>query len=279
MRAASEDASAKIRAGPPIANRVTLLNETFSVNFRSGITARRANVSFIFNNQRNMFPGFSPEALTFLRSLKRNNRREWFQPRKEIFDAKLKAPMIELVEAINAELLDFAPDHITDPKKAVYRIYRDTRFSADKTPYKTHIAAIFPNRHLGKHSSASFYFHITAESVGIAAGAYQSGPDELKAIRLWLAENHAAFRKAAKRPQKLLGKFEGNAAVRMPKGFAVNHPAEDLIRMKQWLYWIELDAKLATSRKLLPELVKRFRAGAPVIEMLNAPLHKIAPAT
>ena len=119
-----------------------------------------------------MFPGFSPEALSFLRGLKRNNRREWFQPRKEIFEARLKAPMIQLVEAINAELLGFAPDHITDPKKAVYRIYRDTRFSADKTPYKTHVAAVFPHHGLGKQSSAGFYFHLTEKSVGIAAGSY-----------------------------------------------------------------------------------------------------------
>jgi uncharacterized protein (TIGR02453 family) len=226
-----------------------------------------------------MFPGFPPEALTFLRGLKRNNRREWFQPRKEIFDAKLKAPMVQLVEAINAELLSFAPDHITDPKKAVYRIYRDTRFSADKTPYKTHLAAIFPHHGLEKHSSAGFYFHLTEKSVGIAAGAYQPGPDELRAIRTWLGGNHAAFRNAAKKPQKLMGKMDGNASVRMPKGFDAAHPAEDLIRMKQWLYWTELDAKLATSARLLPELLKRFRAAAPVIAMLNAPLRKSASAT
>ncbi len=222
-----------------------------------------------------MFPGFPPEALTFLRSLKRNNRREWFQPRKEIFDAELKAPMIQLVEAINAELLDFAPDHITDPKKAVYRIYRDTRFSADKTPYKTHIAAIFPHHGLQKHSSAGFYFQITEKSVGIAAGSYMPGPDELRAVRTWLAENHPAFRETSKRPKKLLGKLDGKAAVRMPKGFDGAHPAEDLIRMKQWLYWIELDAKLATTPRLLPELLKRFRAAAPVIAMLNAPLNAL----
>lgn len=226
-----------------------------------------------------MFPGFSPEALTFLRGLKRNNRREWFQPRKEIFETRLKTPMIQLVEAINAELLRFAPDHITDPKKAVYRIYRDTRFSADKTPYKTHVAAIFPHHGLGKQSSAGFYFHLTAESVGIAAGSYMPGPDELRAVRTWLAENHKEFRAAARRPQKTLGKLEGSAVTRMPKGFAAGHPAEDLIRMKQWLYWVELDAKLATSPRLLPELVKRFRAAAPVIAMLNAPLRKIARAT
>jgi uncharacterized protein (TIGR02453 family) len=224
-----------------------------------------------------MFPGFSPEALTFLRSLKRNNRREWFQPRKEIFETKVKAPMIQLVEAINAELLDFAPEHITDPKKAVYRIYRDTRFSADKTPYKTHVAAIFPHHGLEKQASAGFYFHLTAKSVGIAAGSYMPGPDELRAVRGWLAENHEQFRNATRRPQKVLGKLEGSTVTRMPKGFAAGHPAEDLIRMKQWLYWVELDAKLATTPRLLPELVKRFRAAAPVIAMLNAPLQKSAP--
>jgi len=221
-----------------------------------------------------MFPGFPPEALAFLRGLKRNNRREWFQPRKEIFETKLKAPMIHLVEAVNSKLLEFAPDHITDPKKAVYRIYRDTRFSADKTPYKTHLAAIFPHQALQKHSSAGFYFHITEKSVGIAAGAYMPGPAELLAVRTWLAENHAEFRKAARRPQTLFGKLEGSTVSRVPKGFAAGHPAEDLIKMKQWLYWVELDAKLATTPKLLPELVKRFRAAAPVIAMLNGPLIK-----
>jgi uncharacterized protein (TIGR02453 family) len=226
-----------------------------------------------------MFPGFSPEALTFLRSLKRNNRREWFQPRKETFETKLKAPMIQLVEAINNELLRFAPDHITDPKKAVYRIYRDTRFSPDKTPYKTHVAAIFPHHGLGKQSSAGFYFHLTEKSVGIAAGSYMPGPDELRAVRMWLAENHKKFRAAARAPQKVLGKLEGSAVTRMPKGFAPGHPADDLIRMKQWLYWVELDVKLATTPRLLPELVKRFRAAAPVIAMLNAPLQKNAAKT
>ena len=224
-----------------------------------------------------MFPGFPPEALTFLRSLKRNNRREWFQPRKEIFETKVKAPMIQLVEAINAELLDFAPEHITDPKKAVYRIYRDTRFSADKTPYKTHIAAIFPDHDLQKNSSAGFYFHLTEKSVGIAAGSYRPGPDELRAVRMWLAENHAAFRKASRGPERFFGKLGGDSVTRMPKGFDAAHPAEDLIRMKQWLYWVELDTKIATTSRLLPELVKRFRAAAPVIEMLNAPLRKNAP--
>ena len=221
-----------------------------------------------------MFPGFPPEALKFLRGLERNNRREWFQPRKEIFETKLKAPMTDLVEAINAELPAFAPEHINDPKHAVYRIYRDTRFSPDKTPYKTHVAAIFPRRGMGKHSSAGFYVHLSPKSFGIAAGVYMPGPEELFAIRAWIADNHEGLRKAARGPEKLMGKLHGDSLSRVPKGFDPDHPASDLIRMKSWLYWVELEAGVAHTPKLFKEVIRRFRAAAPVVDMLNAGLVK-----
>jgi len=217
---------------------------------------------------------FPPEALTFLRNLAKNNNREWFQPRKEIFETKLKAPMIELIEAINSELMDFAPEHVTDPKKSFYRIYRDTRFSADKTPYKTHIAAIFPRKNLEKHASAGFYFHISSKEIGMASGMYMPGPDELRAVRTFLSEHHEEFRKVAKGPEKLMGKLEGETVSRMPKGFDPESPAADLIRMKQWLYWKVLDPEIATTKKLRVEIVKRFRAAAPVVELLNAGLKR-----
>ena len=79
------------------------------------------------------FPGFPSEGITFLRGLARNNHREWFLPRKPIFEEKLKRPMWELVEAVNTAMKAFAPDYITDPAKAIYRFYRDTRFSKDKS--------------------------------------------------------------------------------------------------------------------------------------------------
>ncbi len=220
---------------------------------------------------------FPPEALTFLRGLARNNDREWFQPRKETFETKLKAPMIELIEAINGELMDFAPEHVTDPKKALYRIYRDTRFSSDKTPYKTHLAAIFPRKGLEKHASAGFYFHLSPKIIGIAAGMYSPGPDELRAVRTMLAANHAKFRAALKGPEKVMGKLTGSSVTRMPKGFDAESPAADLLKRKQWLFWEELDAKLATSSKLKTELIKRFRVAAPVVYMLNSGVKKTAP--
>jgi len=217
-----------------------------------------------------MFPGIPKEGLAFLRALARNNNREWFQPRKEIFETKLKTPMEQLVEAINAELLKFAPEHITDPKKALYRIYRDTRFSNDKTPYKTHIAANFPRHNLVKHSAAGYYFHIAPTQIGIAAGAWMPGPEELLAVRTWMTENHDAFRKLLKKSEKVMGPFHGSELSRSPKGFDPEHPAAALVRKKQWIYWQEVDVKIATTPKLVPEIVRRFRAAAPVVDSLNA---------
>jgi uncharacterized protein (TIGR02453 family) len=219
-----------------------------------------------------VFSGFPPEGIAFLRSLKRNNRREWFQPRKEIFDAHVKAPMIELVDALNLNLAKFAPDHFNEPRRAIYRFYRDTRFSADKSPYKDRIAAIFPRRGHDKHVSAGFYVGVSHEGVEVAGGLYRPGPEELLAVRAWLAAHHAGFLQTARGPETLMGKLYGDSLQRVPKGFRAGHPAADLLKMKQWLYYTVLDASLAASPKLAAEITRRFRAMAPVIDMLNAPL-------
>ena len=210
--------------------------------------------------------------MTFLRAIKRNNRREWFQPRKHLFENHVKAPMVQLVDALNQQLVKFAVAHINDPNKAIYRFYRDTRFSADKSPYKDHIAAIFPRRGHEKHVSAGFYVGVSHDGVEVAGGIYMPGPPELLAIRTWLATHHAEFTKAARGPEKLMGKLHGTSLQRVPKGFPVEHPAADLLKMKQWLYYTVLDASVATSPKLVGEIGKRFRAMAPVLELLNTPL-------
>jgi uncharacterized protein (TIGR02453 family) len=223
---------------------------------------------------RNAFPGFPPEALAFFRSLERNNNRDWFQPRKELFERLLKRPMAELVGAVNGGLAQFAPDYVNEPEKAIYRIYRDTRFSPDKTPYKTHIAAIFPRRGFEKHASAGFYFHVSAKAVAVAGGLYMPGPEELVAVRKHLASGHAAFRRllAAKKLRGAMGEMQGEQLARVPKGFSADHPAAGILRYKQWLWYVELDGKLATTPRLLSEILSRFRAVAPAVEFLNAPI-------
>lgn len=224
--------------------------------------------------RRSVFPGFPREAITFFRGLARNNRREWFQPRKEIYETQVRASMAALVEELNRELARFAPAYVTDPRKAIYRIYRDTRFSNDKTPYKTHIGAIFTRRGLDKHAGAGLYFAVSAKEVEVAGGVYMPGPDQLFAIRGHLAAHADEFRKLAKaRPlRSLMGDLHGDALSRVPKGFDPNHPAAGLIRMKQWLYYVILDPHLATEPQLFPEVLKRFRVVIPLLEFLNAPL-------
>src|SRR5215469_4027027 len=103
---------------------------------------------------RSGFPGFPSEAITFFRGIERNNNRDWFLPRKPVFEEKVKGPMRQLVEALNAEMKGFAPDYCTDPEQAIYRFYRDTRFSKDKKPYKDHIAAHFRRRGHARHEGA-----------------------------------------------------------------------------------------------------------------------------
>lgn len=220
------------------------------------------------------FAGFPPEAISFFRSLRRNNRREWFQPRKELYEKHVKTPMTELVHVVNRELASWAPAYVADPQKAIYRIYRDTRFSADKTPYKDHIAAVFPMRGLEKHAGAGFYFSVSDKEVEVAGGVYMPGPEQLLAIRTHLVGQHEEFRRIVEnRPlRRLMGDLKGEQLSRVPKGFAAEHPASDLVRYKQWLYYVLLEPDLVSTPRLAGEVVKRFRAMLPLVEFLNAPL-------
>lgn len=229
---------------------------------------------------RTAFPGFSEEALAFFRSLERNNRREWFQPRKAQFDERVKAPMLNLVAALNGAMERFAPLHVTEPEAALYRIYRDTRFSKDKKPYKTHIAAYFPRRGMDRHTASGYYVAISHKEVAVGGGMYMPTPDGLLTVRNHLAENHGAFRKIVqgRTLRKLLGELQGDRLSRTPKGFAADHPAADLLRLKQFFMYIELPPELATSAALLPEIRKRFEAMAPMVDFLNAPLTEKRPA-
>jgi uncharacterized protein (TIGR02453 family) len=226
---------------------------------------------------KSKFPGFSPDALTFLRNLQRNNRREWFQPRKEKYEALIKAPMMELVGCLNEEMASFAPNYVTPPQKAIYRIYRDTRFSKDKTPYKTHISCIFPRVTAVKREGAVFYFHFTAKELLIFGGVYGPEREELMAYRVLIQERYQELENilSNKKLRTMLGTLQGETMTRMPKGYPVDHPAESLLRQKQWYLDSTLDVSVVTSARLVPELVKRFELMAPFVEFMNQPFaHK-----
>jgi uncharacterized protein (TIGR02453 family) len=171
-------------------------------------------------------------------------------------------------------MVDFAPEYIPDPKKAVFRIYRDVRFSKDKRPYKTNIAASFWRQNLPKNESASFYMHLDNKEVLLAAGIYMPPAELLRAMRLHVGENHEKLRSIVedKKRKKLAGELQGESAARLPKEFLPGHPAEELLKRKMFLYWITLPPKDAESPTFLAEVSKRFAAMAPLVEFLNEPL-------
>jgi uncharacterized protein (TIGR02453 family) len=214
------------------------------------------------------------EGLAFLRNLARHNDREWFTPRKAVFEAELKEPMLAIIRKVNAAMESFAPGFVRPAEKCLFRIYRDTRFSADKKPYKTHVAAWWSHQGMEKTSGAGYYFHIDAKEVIIAAGAWMPEKDQLAAIRHWLLEHHAEFRKLLQRPsvRSTFSEFEGNALTRPPKGFPCDHPAMDLIRCRQWGLSTTLPASAALKADFAAVLVRCFRLASPVVEALNTPI-------
>lgn len=219
-------------------------------------------------------PYLSPEALKFLRGLARHNDREWFTPRKAQFEAELKEPMLAIIRKVTEAMTEFAPDHVRPAEKCLFRIYRDTRFSSDKRPYKTHVAAWWSHQGLGKTSGAGYYFHVSAKDVVIAAGAYMPEKDQLAQIRHWLLDNHAEFRKllGSAAIRKTFTEFEGNALTRPPKGFPADHPARDLIQCRQWGLSATLPAETALQPDIARILVRHFKLAAPVVEALNTPI-------
>lgn len=212
--------------------------------------------------------------MKFLRGLKRNNRRDWFDPRKPLFEAVLKAPMLKVVEGVTAAMTDFAPEHVRPPAKSMMRIYRDTRFSNDKSPYKTQVAAWWSRHGLEKTSGGGYYMHLSAENLTIAAGVYMPEREQLMAIRTYLLDHHEELRRLLQN-KKLLRLFtldHGEMLSRPPKGFCAEHPAIDLIKCRQWAVFARLPVEEALSPKLVKTVADHFRAAAPLVKLLNEPL-------
>lgn len=226
----------------------------------------------------NRQPCFSAEALRFLGGLQRNNRREWFEARRGIYEREVKAPMLSLIERLTDGMMEYAPAHIRPAGKCLFRIYRDTRFSADKSPYKTHQGAWWSHNGVAKTSGAGYYLHVSATELVIAAGAYMPEKEQTLAIRRHLLENHAAWKRLIedKKLRRAFDLHDPMALTRAPKGFPAEHPAMEWIKWRQWGVTAHLPAEAALRPSLAAEVEKRFRLAAPMINFLNAPLARSA---
>ena len=219
-------------------------------------------------------PYFSRQALDFLRRLKRNNRREWFEARREIYESELKAPMLALIEKITQGMMDYAPSHVRPAAKCMLRIYRDTRFSADKTPYKTHLAAWWARNGMEKTSGSGYYLHVSATELTVAAGVYMPPKEQLMAIRQHLLANHEEFQRLieAKKLRAKMQLHDPASLSRPPKGFPAEHPAIEWIKCRQWGVYATLPADPVLTPTLARTVEAYFKLSQPLVDFLNEPL-------
>ena len=219
-------------------------------------------------------PRFTDETLTFLRALKRHNDREWFRAHRDRYEAHIRAPMIEILDRLAIDLQAFAPDLVATPQVSMYRIHRDTRFSADKSPYKTHVAAIMPHRELTKHGGAGLYFHVATDQVLIGAGVYAPEPRQLYQLREHVAANVRQFRSIVESPvfRRSFRNLRGTRLQRVPRGFIKDHPAAEYLKLRQFLAGCERPSTFATGPRFYSSLCGLFERLAPFVTFLNDPL-------
>jgi uncharacterized protein (TIGR02453 family) len=217
---------------------------------------------------------FSRKTVSFLRSLKRNNDREWFRARRDQYDAHVLEPMTAVVEQLGLDFRTFAPELIASPKRSLFRVYRDTRFSANKKPLKTHAAAVFRTRDLPKPQGAGLYFEIAPGWVWMGGGMWRPEPHELVRLREHVAETwpemrdvlgSAAFRRR-------LGQLEGDTMTRVPRGYPSDHAAAQYLKHRQFYAGAEFPVSLAYSKDFYPTLLATFKALMPLVRFLNEPL-------
>ena len=214
------------------------------------------------------FEGFPADFLRFFRELTRNNERPWFEANKERYRSSVVAPMLGFITAMQRPLARISPHYQAIPKVqggSLFRIYRDTRFSKDKTPYKTHAAAQF--RHAaGRDAHApGFYVHFGPDGLFFGGGIWQPPSPKLRAIREFIVDNPAAW--ARLRSAKALrdrGGLRGDQLKRAPRGFDPDYRHVDDLRHKSFYVMQEAEVSLLRSDDLVKRVTAAFRAAAPL---------------
>lgn len=184
--------------------------------------------------------------------------------------------MIAVIEHLARDFKRFAPELVASPRASLYRIYRDTRFSADKTPLKTHAAAVFPWRGLQRHEGAGLYFEVSAGWVWAGGGMYAPQPPQLLRVRTHIADSWPEIRTIVRRAAftRQVGALEGERTSRVPRGFAADHPAAEFLKYRQFLAGREFPPELAIGEEFYPTLLATFKAVAPLVRFMNEPLEE-----
>ena len=221
------------------------------------------------------FTGFTREAIQFLVELRENNNRSWFQPRKEQYERLLKEPMEQLCAALAERFEQRGLPLQSDPKRSPFRIYRDTRFSKNKDPYKTHLAASFPYveggaDERGAHGNGG-YFNFQPGEMYVGGGCWMMDRPRLDAFRRAVVDDPQRVQAALEEPG-FVAVFEGahshESLKRLPPGYPADHPLADMLRWKDVVFGRRLSDSEVLSPALPDTLADSFAAARPVFRLL-----------
>jgi uncharacterized protein (TIGR02453 family) len=225
---------------------------------------------------------FRPATFTYLRRLARNNNRAWFEANRPSYEADVRGPLRALVEEMDARFGRMAPEIVGDPRRSIFRINRDIRFSRDKSPYKTHAACWFYHRDAGRQvgqeaegGSAGFYFHVQPGECFVGGGIWMPPRGQLGKIRDALAENPKAFEATITAPavrRRFGGLSEEEMLTRLPRGYAPGHPAERWLRFQSFTLGRRLEDREVLSPRLPAILERDYAAMLPLVRWLNGAL-------
>ena len=222
------------------------------------------------------FIGFEPGALQFLADLAANNDRAWFKPRKAEFERLLKEPLEALCVALADRFDELRLPLEADPKRSPFRIYRDVRFSKDKSPYKTGIGADFPwndskGDDLRPRGAVGGYFHLEPGNIFVGGGMWHPERARLAAFREKLDRDPSAVLRAIedKRFRSVFGPVTGETLTRNPKGFPKDHPYGHFLRLKDVIFSRPLSDKDVFSAELPDIIARDLDAARPVLLFLD----------
>ena len=214
-----------------------------------------------------------PEILRYLGQLAKNNNREWFQKNKDRYEHDVREPLLRFIEAFGPRLHKISPHFIADPRKtggSLFRIYRDTRFSHDKRPYKTHAGVQFRHERAKDVHAPGFYLHIEPQQAFIGVGIWHPDSDTLKLLRDAIVENPAKW-KRAKSAKAFTAEFElaGDALKRAPKGYDPDDPLIEDLRRKDFIAVSEWETRWITRPDFLDRFTEHCRAAKPFVAYLT----------
>jgi uncharacterized protein (TIGR02453 family) len=212
---------------------------------------------------------FGPELFTFLAELRENNNREWFAANKARYEADVLEPALAFVEDFGYRLHAISPHFRADPRRAggsLFRIYRDTRFSKDKTPYKTNTGMHFRHDRAKDVHAPGYYLHLAPGEVFAGAGIWHPDTSAVTAIRDAIVSDPDGWRRVSTLGEGL--ELGGDMLKRVPSGFHKDHPLAEDLRRKDYYCWARLSEADATAPDFLDRYTRLCEAAAPLMRFL-----------